>query len=131
AGRNARQPGPSSLLPDHGGAHRGLVNELYCARLARRDRCVARSGGLFSGAIMTAEQLERYRSTLAGSVVFERLGREDPGLVMAACRLVEVQGGQLLLSEGKKGDGLYIILSGEVEFFLPERAAAGARRPSR
>jgi CRP-like cAMP-binding protein len=80
---------------------------------------------------MTPHDLASYRSLLAQSVVLEHLTAPEMDLVMASCRLLDVPAGQLLLSEGRRGDGLYIILTGEVEFFLPERAAGGLRRPSR
>jgi CRP-like cAMP-binding protein len=80
---------------------------------------------------MTANPLEPYRGMLAASVVFAHLTPEELDLIMASCRLLDVQAGQLLLAEGKKGEGLYIILAGDVEFFLPERSVAGVRRPSR
>ena len=80
---------------------------------------------------MTANALDRYRDTLAGSVVFAELAPTDLDQIMAAGRVIDASPGQLLLTEGRKGDGLSVILAGEVEFFLPERSPAGARRPSR
>jgi len=80
---------------------------------------------------MSVHALEVYRKALAESVVFARLSQEELDLIVASCRLVDVGVGQMLLSEGRRGDGLYIILEGEMEFFLPERSVAGARRPSR
>jgi CRP-like cAMP-binding protein len=80
---------------------------------------------------MNANALERYRTTLAESVVFAGLQPADMGLLMASCRVVDASAGQLVLSEGRKGGGLYVILEGEVEFFLPERSPAGVRRPTR
>jgi CRP-like cAMP-binding protein len=50
---------------------------------------------------------------------------------MEACLLIDVAPDQALLSEGRKGEGLYVILEGKVEFFLPERSVEGVRRPSR
>ncbi len=80
---------------------------------------------------MKVNALEGYRTTLAGSVVFAHLVPAELDLIMASCRLIDVSAGQTLLSEGRKGDGLYVILEGHVEFFLPERSVAGVRRPSR
>ena len=80
---------------------------------------------------MSVDALERYRKTLAESVVFARLLPAELDLVMASCRLIDVDAGEMLLSEGHKGSGLYIILEGDIEVFLPERSVAGVRRPSR
>jgi len=80
---------------------------------------------------MNVNALEGYRTILAESVVFARLVPAELDLIMPSCRLIDVRAGQTLLSEGRKGDGLYVILEGNVEFFLPERSVAGVRRPSR
>ena len=80
---------------------------------------------------MNVSALEPYRSRLADSVVFAQLSPAELDVIMASCRLIDVRPGEALLSEGKKGGGLYVILEGEVEFFLPERSVAGVRRPSR
>jgi CRP/FNR family transcriptional regulator, cyclic AMP receptor protein len=80
---------------------------------------------------MNVDALDRYRKTLAESVVFAGLDRAAMNIIMASCRVVEASPGQLLLSEGAAGGGLYVILEGEVEFFLPERLAVGGRRPTR
>ena len=80
---------------------------------------------------MNVIALDRYRRTLAESVVFAGLDREALDIVMASCRMVDASPGQLVLSEGAPGGGLYVILEGEVEFFLPEELAAGGRRPTR
>jgi CRP-like cAMP-binding protein len=80
---------------------------------------------------MTDQALERYRKTLVESVVLAQLSPDELDLIMGSCRLVEVPAGQTVLSEGRKGGGLYIILEGNIEFFLPDHSAAGARRPSR
>jgi CRP/FNR family transcriptional regulator, cyclic AMP receptor protein len=80
---------------------------------------------------MTASPPEPHRNALAESVVFAGLSPSELDLIMPSCRLVEARAGQTLLSEGQRGDGLYLILEGEIEVFLPERSVGGARRPTR
>lgn len=80
---------------------------------------------------MNLPALEQYRKTLAESVVFAQLSPAELDLIMRSCRLVEASAAQTLLSEGGKGDGLYVILEGNIEFFPPDRSVAGVHRPSR
>jgi len=80
---------------------------------------------------MNVHALERYRKTLAESVVFAQLSPAELDLIMGSCRLVDVEAHETLLSEGRKGGGLYIILEGNVEFFLPDLSVTGVRRPTR
>lgn len=80
---------------------------------------------------MTDPGLEAYRKTLVESVVFAELSPGELDLILSGCRLVNVPAGHTLLSEGQRGDGLYVILEGKVEFFLPDRSVSGVRRPSR
>jgi CRP-like cAMP-binding protein len=75
--------------------------------------------------------LEPYRKTLAESVVFEQLSPAELDVVMARCQLLDEPAERELLSEGRQGAGLYIVLNGTVEVFLPERSVAGIKRPSR
>jgi CRP-like cAMP-binding protein len=97
------------------------------ARIGKPQRLGGRRGP-----VMTRDVLQRYRKNLADSVVFERLGAAELDLIIASCQLVDAHIGQMLLSEGKPGEGLYIILEGEVEIFLPDHVAGGTiRRPSR
>jgi CRP-like cAMP-binding protein len=70
------------------------------------------------------------RSLLGTSVVFEHLEPADLDLVLAHARVVHAAPGQLLLTEGTPGDGLYVVLEGEVEVFLPQTAAGGGHRPT-
>jgi len=80
---------------------------------------------------VTQTDAHRYRDTIAKSVVFEHLESGDVDLILSSCQLLEVAPGRLILAEGLPSDGLYVILEGEVEFFLPEHAGGGRRRPSR
>jgi CRP-like cAMP-binding protein len=70
------------------------------------------------------------RALLAASVVFQHLVPAELDLVLAQARIVEAAPGQLLLTEGTPGDGLYVVLDGELEVFLPQRAATGVQRPT-
>jgi len=75
--------------------------------------------------------LDSYRTILAGSVVFQGLPATELDPVLSASELITRRPKEQILSEGSPTDGLYIVLEGEVEVFLPERAASGALRPSR
>src|SRR5712691_2843743 len=75
--------------------------------------------------------LDSYRAILANSVVFQGLTAAELDPVLSASELITRTSRELILSEGSLTDGLYIVLEGEVEVFLPERAASGAHRPSR
>ena len=78
---------------------------------------------------MGASGLDKYRSMLAESVVFEHLTPAELDLVLRSCRLVDAQPGQLLLSEGARGDGLYIILDGEVSPSCPSAPSGTCAGP--
>ena len=80
---------------------------------------------------MSNPELDPYRKILAESVVFGELSPAELDLIMAHCELVRAPARQELLWEGRKGEGLYIVLEGAVEVFLPERSVAGMKRPSR
>jgi CRP/FNR family cyclic AMP-dependent transcriptional regulator len=80
---------------------------------------------------MSNRALDQYRKILAESVVFAGLSPAELDLIVGHCRLVDAPAQQELLSEGRKGSGLYIVLEGRVEVFLPERSVAGMKRPSR
>ena len=77
------------------------------------------------------KDLGHYRDIVASSVVFRGVSSADIDAVLAAARLVSLEPGELILTEGTPGDGLYIVLEGEVDVFLPERGGTGARRPTR
>jgi CRP-like cAMP-binding protein len=71
-----------------------------------------------------------YRHILGGSVVFEHLppGARDHN--KPPRRGVEVAGGETVLAEGIRGPGLYVVLEGLVEIFLPDGTTGRARRPT-
>ena len=80
---------------------------------------------------MSDAALDQYRKTLAESVVFQQLSPAELDLILAHCRLLNEPAGHELLWEGRKGNGLYVILEGRVEVFLPERSVGGVKRPTR
>ena len=59
------------------------------------------------------------RAILAGSVVFRGLAPDEFDPLLAIAHLADEAPGRLILSEGTPGDGLYVVLDGEVEVFLP------------
>ena len=79
---------------------------------------------------MASRELDRYREALAHSVVFEQLTPAEFDRILPFCRLLEVAAGQVILAEGKRGDGLYVILEGEVEIYLPDHLDDGLKRRS-
>src|SRR5262249_26955390 len=80
---------------------------------------------------VAAMDLGPHRTTFARSVVFERLAPRDLELVLDVTQTIDASPGQVILTEGTPGDGVYVGLEGQVEIFLPERGVGGIRRPSR
>src|SRR5437867_13314409 len=74
--------------------------------------------------------LDSYRTILAGSVVFKGLTAPDLGAVLSAADLLPRKPKDLILSEGSPTYGLYVVLEGEVEVFLPQRACIAPHLPS-
>ena len=72
-----------------------------------------------------------HAAILGRSVVLQGLSAGDLEPVVAASQVITRKPGEAILQEGTVGDGLYIILEGEVDVFLPQRAASGATRPTR
>ncbi|MGH7350711.1 MAG: cyclic nucleotide-binding domain-containing protein, partial [Candidatus Rokuibacteriota bacterium] len=71
-----------------------------------------------------------YRHILAGSVAFEHLPTAALDHIIARGLLIEMAPGELVLSEGTRGPGLYVVLEGLVEIFLPDGTTGRARRPT-
>jgi len=75
-----------------------------------------------------------YRHILASSVVFESLPTAALDHITTRGLLVETHPGEQVLSEGTRGPGLYVVLEGLVEVFLPStpprRRRARSPRPS-
>ncbi len=76
------------------------------------------------------DDLAAVRSLLGASVVFQHLAPAAIDAILAQARVVQAKPGELLLTEGTPGDGLYVVLEGEVEVFLPQAAASGGQRPT-
>ena len=64
-----------------------------------------------------------YRHILGGSVVFEHLPPAALDHIIARGLLIEVAPGETVLTEGTRGPGLYVVLEGLVEIFLPDGAS--------
>lgn len=80
---------------------------------------------------MLVSETDAYRQILEGSVPFQNLPPGDLDHIIANGLLVEVKADEMVLSERMRGPGLYVVLEGLLEVFLPEEPAAGVRRPSR
>jgi CRP-like cAMP-binding protein len=74
--------------------------------------------------------LDRYRETIAQSVVFEGLAPADLDRILARCQERGVDPGQVALREGHPGDGLSVILEGRMEVLLLRQRVKGGRRPT-
>ena len=77
------------------------------------------------------DELGSYRSIIGGSVVFQSVSPADLDTVVSMSRFITLKPGELILSEGTPGEGLYIVLEGDVEVFLPARGGTGSLRPTR
>src|SRR5262249_6559105 len=121
--RRPPSPRSSSIEPLYPMAWRG-ASGLFVRRRGAAAICDTRRSSTIlppgRGIAVGDESIREHRSTLARSVVFEHLTPDELDLIIESCRSIEAQPGQILLSEGQRGDGLYVILAGEVEFFLPE-----------
>lgn len=71
-----------------------------------------------------------YRHILARSVAFEDLSTAALDHIIARGLLIEMAPGEMVLAEGTRGPGLYVVLEGLVEIFLPDGATGRARRPT-
>jgi len=71
-----------------------------------------------------------FRHILAGSVVFESLPPAALDHIVARGLLVEMAPAEIVLAEGARGPGLYVVLEGLVEVFLPDGASTRTRRPT-
>ena len=71
------------------------------------------------------------RAILTGSVIFRGLTRDELEPLLAASAIVTRKPRDLIVREGTVGEGLYVVLEGEVEVFLPTQAAAGGQRATR
>ena len=74
---------------------------------------------------------DKDRGILAGCVVFQGLSPAELDPVLAPSEIVTRKPRDVIVHEGTVGDGLYIVLEGEIEVFLPERAAGGGHRATR
>ncbi|MEM7184048.1 MAG: cyclic nucleotide-binding domain-containing protein [Spirochaetota bacterium] len=69
-------------------------------------------------------------SILQQSEIFHNLSTDDIEDLCEYCELLERERGKLLLAEGSAGNGLYIILDGSVEIYLPKNTQEGNDRIS-
>jgi CRP-like cAMP-binding protein len=77
------------------------------------------------------EDIASYRAVVAASVVFEGIDGAGLDRILLRSRFLAPKAGELILSEGTPGDGLYIVLEGHIEVFLPGGVGAAGRRITR
>lgn len=59
----------------------------------------------------------KIKKLIEKSILFSSLNNEDLGIVIGAMEVVVAQPGQAIITEGERGDTLYIIDSGEYNCF--------------
>jgi CRP-like cAMP-binding protein len=70
------------------------------------------------------------RQVFEESLVFRGLRRPDLSHIEARGLVIEARESELLLAEQSRGPGLYLVLDGQVEVYLPERISGGLHRRS-
>lgn len=70
------------------------------------------------------------RGLLYDSYIFKDLPENEMKTVMKECRVKEYEPGQNIVTEGDIGRGVFILLEGQAEVFLPKKKATGVVRPT-
>lgn len=65
------------------------------------------------------------KKLLLESSIYQGLSDEQMNLVLGACQLKPYTAGQRIVSAGDIGQGLYVILEGQVKVFLPQAITEG------
>lgn len=80
---------------------------------------------------MNQAEIDQYQNLLADSVAFRELDSSVLERIMKQGLLLEAKTGDLVFFESMRGGfGLYVILEGEVDIFLPDKQSTEAERPS-
>ena len=65
------------------------------------------------------------RKLLIESSIYHGLSDEQMDLVLSVCQLQPYTAGQMIVNAGDIGEGLHVILEGEVKVFLPQTITEG------
>ena len=65
------------------------------------------------------------KNILIESSIYHGLSGEQMDLILAACQLKQYAAGQTIVQAGEIGEGLYVILEGQVKVFLPQTITEG------
>ena len=72
---------------------------------------------------------QKDKKILENSVVFKGMLKNDMNHFFDACQVQVYHPGQAILTLGDKGDGLYIILEGKAEVFVPQGDLKKNKKP--
>lgn len=70
------------------------------------------------------------RDILNSSDIMKGFKKDELQLILKKCRLKKINAGEDIIQEGDAGIGLYIVLSGKVEIYLPQENKLGEKRPT-
>lgn len=71
---------------------------------------------------------EELKDILAKASIFKGLSTTQTMLLANACHLKEYNIGEEIIREGATGDGLYIVVEGKLNVFLPKKSNHGEER---
>ena len=69
-------------------------------------------------------------NVMGDSFVFKRLPEPEMMVILKECLVKRFSPGEIILKEGDMGRGVYIILEGDVEVYLPKLSVTGENRPT-
>ena len=65
------------------------------------------------------------KKLLIGSSIYQGLSESELDLILSVCELKQYTPGQTIVNAGDIGEGLYVIMEGQVKVFLPQTITEG------